>query len=414
MNLQPHRVRPDWMRRLNQFGPATGDPRNVIPLDPDEMLATARQSTGLREIGSDAWLETYRRRIQSIDRDSGAHLIGRLLCRGETIRVLQTRLRLEHAWAENPKILEEPIEQPVFIAGPPRTGTTILLELLALDPQLRAPIAWEAHHPIFHDDIQDEASAMAAAEAEQELWADIQPELMTLHELRSDLPCECVHFMSLDFGAGYWSMFYPTPSFDEWAATQPDLVPRTYREHRRFLQTLQYGKPRRRWLLKSPVHLVSLPQLIGEYPDAVVLQTHRDPLKFVGSAASTTAMLNWLRCDEVDRAAQGQLALLGFAGMLGLSRALRDGGSVPDGQFVDIRYEDLVESPASALRGLYERASLDWPDGHAAVVEGYLRDKPKGKFGKHEYTLDEYGLSEEMVLATYADYVADYGIGRER
>lgn len=413
MTTTEHLARPDWVRRLNQFGAATGDPRYVVPLDPDEMLDTARRSTGLDHIGSDAWVETYRRRIRSIDEDSGAHLLGRLLCRAETIRVLQTRLRLEDAWAKNPAILEEPIEQPLFIAGPPRTGTTILLELLALDPQLRAPIAWQAHHPIFHDEIQDEASAMAAAEAEQELWIDIQPELVTLHELRSDLPCECIHFMSLDFGSGYWAMFYATPSYDEWAAKQSDLVPRTYREHRRFLQTLQYGAPRRRWLLKSPAHLSTLPQLIGEYPDAIVLQTHRDPLKFVGSTASTTAMLNWLRCEGTQKEMQGQLALLGFAGMLGLSRSLRESGAVPDEQFVDILYKDLVTKPAEALRKLYAGAGLAWPEGHDEIVTGYLRDKPKGKFGKHEYTLEEYGLSEEVVRSTYADYVAHYGIEAE-
>jgi len=406
-------VRPDWVRRLNQFGSATGDPAHVVPLDPDEMLAVARRSTGLDHVGSPDWVETYRRRIRSIDRDSNAHLLGRLSCRFEAIRVLQTRLRLEDAWAKNPAILDEPIERPLFIAGPPRTGTTILLELLALDPQLRAPIAWEAHHPIFHDEVQDEASAMAAAEAEQEFWADIQPELMTLHELRSDLPCECVHFMALDFGSGYWAMFFQTPSYDEWAASQPDLVARTYREHRRFLQTLQYGGERRRWLLKSPAHLATLPQLIAEYPDASVLQTHRDPSKFVGSAASTTALLNFLRCEPAPAELFGQIALHGFAGMLGVSNQLRQSGAVPDGQFVDLLYKDLIAKPAEALRGLYQRAGLAWPAGHDEVVTRYLREKPKGKFGRHEYNLDEYGLDEEMVRSAYADYVARHGIEAE-
>ena len=37
---------------------------------------------------------------------------------------------------------------PLFVVGPPRSGTTILLELLALDPQLRPPLAWEALAPL--------------------------------------------------------------------------------------------------------------------------------------------------------------------------------------------------------------------------------------------------------------------------
>ena len=411
--MNPHRERPDWVRRLNQFGPATGDPRFIVPLDPEELLSQARSSTGLEEIGDPLYRETFLRRIRSIDGESKANLLGRLLCRAETIRVLQTRLRLEQAWAENPKILEEPIERPIFIVGPPRTGTTILLELLALDPELRAPTAWQAHHPLPHGVATDAASSMALAEAEHELWADIQPELMTLHELRSDLPCECVHFMSLDFGASYWDMHYATPSFAEWAATQADLVPRTYRAHRRFLQTLQHGSTPRRWLLKSPAHMAAIPALLGEYPDAVIVQIHRDPLKFVGSTASTTAMINWLRSDSVDRTAHGQIALLGISGILNLVRTLRASGALPDDQFVDSPYVDLIADPVAAVRKIYAHAGLAWPAGHDETIGAYLRDKPKNKFGKHEYTLEEYGLDEEQVRAAYADYIEHYGIEAE-
>lgn len=411
--MNPYRVRPDWVRHLNQFGPATGDPRYIVPLDAEEMLASARGSTGLEEIGDALWHETYRRRIESIDRESGLNLLGRLLCRAETIRILQTRLRLVREWDVCPGILDEPIERPIFVAGAPRTGTTIMLELLALDPALRAPIAWEAHHPLPHGVATDAESSMALAEAEQELWADIQPEFMTLHELRSDLPCECVHFMSIEFGSNYYGMHYVTPSFDEWAAGQPDLVARSYADHRRFLQTLQHGSPARRWLLKSPVHLVTIEALFAEYPDAVIIQTHRDPLKFVGSTASTTAMLAWLRRDEVDLALQGQIAMVGFAFMLDLVRTLRGNGTLADARFIDSHYIDLISDPAAAVRKIYDRAGLDWPPGHGETIRGYLRDKPKGKFGVHEYKLEEFGLDEATVRAAYADYVAHYAIQPE-
>jgi hypothetical protein len=411
--MQTYRERPDWLRRLNQFGPATGSASRVVPLDANEMLATARESTGLHELGDDDWMETYKRRIQSIDAESQLHLLGRLLCRAETIRILQTRLRLMHAWAETPAILEEKIERPIFVLGAPRTGTTILLELLALDPNLRAPIAWEAQHPIPHGAAIDRESSMALAEAEHDLWMDIQPELATLHEMRSDLPCECVHFMALDFGGPYWGMQYDSPSFNEWAMTRPEILPRTYQLHRRFLQTLQHGGDRKPWLLKSPGHLSTASALFGEYPDAIVVHTHRDPQKFVGSAASTIAMLHWLRSDNVDPKVYGQLALGGFSYMLGNVMELRKSTALPDDQFVDSHYLDLIQDPVSAIQKIYRQASLDWPDGHEARILGYLRDKPKGKFGKHEYTLEEYGLDTAVVERTYAQYVDHYRIQSE-
>lgn len=411
--MTAYRERPDWLRRLNQFGPATGDPRLVVPLDPDELVETARASTGLDDLGDADWHECFARRIRSIDEESRAHVLGRLLARAETLRVLQTRLRLRHAWRETPAILAEPIERPIFVLGAPRTGTTILLELLALDPGLRAPISWEAIHPLPHGEAREPETRRALAEAEHELWMDIQPELATLHEMRSDLPCECVHFMALDFGGPYWSMQYDCPSFNAWAANRPEILPRVYRLHRRFLQTLQHGEPRRPWLLKSPAHLSTPRALFDEYPDAIVVHTHRDPRKFVASAASTTAMLAWLRTDAVDPKAYGQLALGGFSFMLNELRRQRDAGELPDERFVDSHYLDLIEDPVAAIGKIYANAGLDWPEGHAARIESYLRDKPRGKFGRHAYTLEEYGLDEATVRETYAGYVEAYGIRRE-
>ncbi|MEM9175489.1 MAG: sulfotransferase [Myxococcota bacterium] len=411
--MPPYRERPDWLRRLNAFGPATAAPEGLVPLDPDALLALARETTGFDEIGDDDWLETYRRMVRSIDGESGANLIGRFLARAEILRVLQTRLRLFDAWATNPAILEEPIERPIFVLGAPRTGTTILLELLALDPGVRAPLAWEAHHPLPHGAFVDADARRALAESEQELWMDMQPEFATLHEMGSDLPCECVHFLALEFGGPYWAMQYQTPGFTEWAMARPEIVPRTYRLHRRFLQTLQYGEERKPWLLKSPGHLQTIQALFVEYPDAVVVHTHRDPQKFVGSASSTTAMLQWLRTEAVDPALHGQLGLHGFGMMLNGVKALRESGEIPKAQIIDSHFSDLMSDPVAAILKIYDAAGRDWPDGHAERVTGYLREKPKGKHGQHAYTLEEYGLDAAKVDAVYADYVAYYGIERE-
>lgn len=103
--MKPHLERPNWARRLNLLGPAVGDARLIVPLDPEELLALARSSTGLEEIGDELWHEAFERRIRAIDRESNANVIGRLLCRAETLRVLQTRLRLHQAWALAPEIL---------------------------------------------------------------------------------------------------------------------------------------------------------------------------------------------------------------------------------------------------------------------------------------------------------------------
>src|SRR5205085_2224257 len=142
---------PDWVRRLNLFGDAVGDASRVVGLDADELFGLARETTGLDDIGEvdwPGWTETYQRLLHSIDTESRLHLLGRVVTRSEVLRVLQTRLQLQQRWSTTPALLANPVDEPLFVVGPPRTGTTILLELLALDPQLRAPIAYEALYPL--------------------------------------------------------------------------------------------------------------------------------------------------------------------------------------------------------------------------------------------------------------------------
>src|SRR5262249_58848368 len=133
------------------------------------------------------------------------------------------------------------IAAPLFVVGPPRTGTTILLELLALDQQLRAPIAYEALYPLHS--MGSVERRLALSESEQELWADIHPEFMTMHELASNLPCECVHFLMYDFAGPYWSMQYDAPSYTGWQLEHLDALARVYRLHRRMLQTFAGARP---------------------------------------------------------------------------------------------------------------------------------------------------------------------------
>ncbi len=418
---------PEWVRRLNLFGEAVGDPRILIDLDADELLAQARASTGLDDEGADdwpGWEQTFREFVASVDAESNLHYLGRVLTRAELVRMLQTWLRLQDHWARTPAVLVEPVVAPLFVVGPPRTGTTILLELLALDPSLRAPVAWEAVQPLprLDDPIADRAERRRLAESEQEFWADIHPEFMTMHELASDLPCECVHFLAYDFAGPYWSMQYDTPSFTGWQLENLDTLARVYRLHRRMLQTFQHaGDPSapvnasnpRRWLLKSPAHVSTLPQLFAEYPDALVIHTHRDPRKFIASLVSLLGVLRFMRSDSVDVKALGPILELTYQMFLEGAIAQRADGSVPADQIVDSHFLDLMDDPVANLHGLYEQLGLDWPAGHDARIRDYLATKPRAKHGAHTYTFESVGLDEDHVRATFARYVAHYGITEE-
>jgi hypothetical protein len=410
-------VHPEWVRRLNLFGDAVGDPRRVVGLDAKELLAVARSTTGLDDLGDaewPGWTETYERQLASIDAESNLHLLGRVLARSEVLRVLQTWLRLQEAWRTTPAVAATPVDAPVFVVGPPRTGTTILLELLALDPQLRAPIAYEALYPLRSMGAVDRR--LALSESEQELWADIHPEFMAMHELASNLPCECVHFLMYDFSGPYWGMIYDTPTFTGWQLEHLETLGRVYRLHRRMLQTFAYEAPPsspRTWLLKSPFHVSTLPALFAEYPDARVVHTHRDPRRFLASLVSILSAVRFMRSDAVDVATLAPIMQATYQMFLDNTIAERADGTIPNDRIVDSHFVDLMRDPVASLHRTYEQLALDWPVGHDKVITTYLADKPRGKHGTHSYSLADVGLDEASVQTTFAHYVAHYGITEE-
>src|ERR1700751_5414822 len=61
-----------------------------------------------------------------------------------------------------------------------------------------------------------------------------------------------------------------------------------YRFFKRVLQTLQWLRGGRRWVLKAPQHLEQLGPLLAVFPDATLVQTHRDPVSAIVSLASLT------------------------------------------------------------------------------------------------------------------------------
>jgi hypothetical protein len=404
---------PEWVRRLNLFGDVVGDPRRIVNLDADELLGLAVAMTDLDDLGEHdwpGWEESYRQTVAALDHDADLHVLGRVLTRGEILRTLATWLRLQQLWRRQPELTAEPVEEPLFVVGPPRTGTTILYELLALDPQLRAPLAWELLHPL--DDRPTERR-QELGECESELWADIHPEFMTMHELASNLPSECIHVTAYDFAAPYWSMLHDSANFMRWQLEHLDTIGRGYRVHRRMLQTLQHGATPRRWLLKSAYHLSMLPALFNEYPDALVIHTHRDPRKFMPSLVSILAVLRFMRSDRTDIATKGRGMEVAYQMILERVIAQRAGGTVPNDRIVDSHFVDLMTDPVTALRRIYDQLQLEWPNGHEKAITTYLEAKPKAKHGEHVYTLDDVGLDESSVRATFADYVAHYGIREE-
>ena len=328
-------------------------------------------------------------------------MVGRLMTRQEILRGLISRLLLTRRHRAHPAIARETIEAPIVIAGPARSGTTILHELLWLDPEARSPLGYEALHPAPPDSLAGELRAQVA-ECEQELWSDVQPEFAAIHELAAHLPMECIAIRQPSFGGFHWPMIADIPGF------VPDF-PAAMNYHRAVLQSLQHGAPRRTWVLKTPVYLMMLDLLFASYPDAVVVMTHRDPMKTLPSGLSTIAAVRWLRSDHVELEKMNGDG----SGLLLLALMQREQAGTLPGRLVHVQFADLMRDPVAAMERLYDGIGRPFQPVHADKIRDYLAHKPKGKFGAHKYTAEDWGLDPARIRRDLAPYMEYYRVARE-
>jgi hypothetical protein len=195
------------------------------------------------------------------------------------------------------------------------------------------------------------------------------------------------------------------------AAGETDMV-ENYAFERRVLQVLQRGAEQKTWLLKTPGHVMTIDLVFATFPDAWVVQTHRDPVKTMPSTVSTTAMLQWLRSDHVDLPTMARMIHMAFGHGLNSLAERRSRGELPK-RFVDVHFQSLLRDPVETIRGAYRGMGREFTREHAERIRTYLAEKPRGKFGVHKYTPEEWGFTREELRVALASYVSTFGIELE-
>lgn len=341
--------------------------------------------------------------VRSLESEARLSFFGRFAMRSALQRAADSRHRVERAFAERPEIADEPIRNPVFIVGAPRSGTTILHALLHLDRDHRAPLSWECllPHPAPTDHVADERIDTVRKEFDRIFT--LVPDFRKKHYMEADSPQECIAITALNFTSFQFLAQAYLPSYHEWFVDADQE--RNLRWHRRFLQFLQSGGVRRpRWLLKSPVHLMRLRELFAVYPDARVIVTHRAPDRIVPSTASIISSMRSLYSDHEDTVRTGREQLRIWAGYF--DRFLRD-RSQYDGkaQIVDVLFDDFVRDQMGVVESIYARFGWQLRSEDRTRMEGFLREEPRGKHGVHEYSLAQIGVAPAEIQRDYANYL---------
>ena len=409
------------MERLNCHADHVGASHALVSLDPEELIATAQSETGLQDFGEpgefgdggldgDGWRDHYEAFMDALRRECPMHAVGRIMTRTEVLRALCNRLELVDLWRRRPEILDRGIGAPLVVIGPARSGTSILHELLALDPGYAVPAAWKVLRPAAaaEGDPASVAAARRSADAVVTFWHDVAPEYEAMHFNGGDLPAECIHVTLPTFLSDHWSGTHTVPSYSLRLALA-DHGP-AYRWHRRTLQTLSLRESARRWVLKAPSHLATLRELFAVYPDARVIQLHRDPARTIPSMLSLMGTLRWMRTDTVDMEPFVEPTVAGVARLQRRAIADRADGRIPDERFFDLHYTDLVNDAAGAISAAYQHFGWSVPAGLTDAVRAYLDRKPRGSKGRHRYSPEAFGLTSAGIRTEFKAYIEHFGV----
>jgi hypothetical protein len=317
------------------------------------------------------------------------------------------------ARAAHPEIAAGRVDRPLVIVGLPRTGTTILHQLLAQDPANRVAMTWEVMHvhPPPTRATYESDPRIAAVERHLAGVDRLIPNFKAMHPMGASLPQECVALTAHDFASMLFTTTHALPTYQAWL-DRADLR-WVYASHRRQLQYLQWQCPAERWVLKSPGHLWALDALLAEYPDARVIQTHRDPLRVVASLASLVAYLRSMASDAIDRHAIGVEWTERLAAGLAHATAVRAARPASAPPVFDMHFQELIRDEIGMVRRIYAHFDLALGAEAEARMRRFLAANPKDKHGAHRYTLADAGLDVASERARYGDYQARYGIASE-
>jgi hypothetical protein len=379
----------------------------------DQLLATACAQTGYEDFGDDGWQPGLQRLVDGLVHEAQLSAIGVEIAYADIIRALSNRLGVIDWRKKHPEVAAEQIIRPIVIVGQPRTGTTILSDLLAQDPQLRPPLTWEVDEPCpvpqpetYHDDPR-----ISQIQSKIDLSEQIIPGFLKFHPMGALVGQECVRITAGEFTSMIYSVQYRLPSYYRWLLYDADHAG-AYRYHRIFLQHLQSGVPGQ-WLLKSPAHLWNLHALLTEYPDALIVQTHRDPLNVISSIAALTHHLRRMSTDEstvAECAAQSYEEIV-----VGLDRemALRDSGAIPDGRIIDVKFTDFMDDPWATIGGVYQALGRELRPDTAARMRDFLAAHPSDG-GRGRYTWSDTNLNADEVRERVRAYQERYAVPTEQ
>lgn len=397
----------------------------MVPHDDEAVLAEmaaieseAASRTGLDDFGDRTFEGPLRAWVHDL-RSQPLNDFGRAFLRRLAVRDLSRRLRVLAHLREHPEIRRVEIPRIVFVTGAPRTGSTLLHELLATHPASRALQRWELMEPLPPPRTETYATDPRIAKVQ----ASIEPlrgsRLERMHWVDADQPEEnawgfldCTGLL----GRGV------TPLMPTWARwmEENDLRP-TYRDFRTVVQLLLWKCPPPaggHLVLKCVMTTAKIAGFAEVFPEASVVVTHRDPFRTLVSGCATGAAIceAFLESPPGPWHEDGRRSRQAFGSQRLVLQALVDFADAAADRCVHVRYADLMEDAIATMHAIHVRLRMEAPVDLDERVARFLRAQRGGRRAAPPATLETFGYQADAVWSdpVVRAYCARFGIERER
>jgi Sulfotransferase family len=385
--------------------------RRLWLLQSETLCSEARRRTRLQDFGDPPLDPALGVLVNSLEFEADLHPLGRFIMRAHLRDLLETRLRLTQAWSQRSKDLDSMvIDRPIFITGMPRSGSTFLHELLAEDPQNRAPLVWEVMFPLAPQKIRPNGADPRIGKAEACLWwfRRLAPGADLVYPMRARTPHECVAIHSYTLMSEEFVSTARVPTYEAFLHAA-DLGP-IYRWQKRFLQHLQLGCPDRRWVLKSPDHVYGLETILTVFPDATIIQTHRDPIDVLQSQIQLTQVLEAMYARPIPR---DQLGLSEARKVKQLSDCItrfRDAYQGAASRIIDVTYREFVSDPMSVVQRIYEQLNIPLTQAAAERMRHLATARSRYRKPPQSPTLAHFGLDRAAERERFQAYCTRFRV----
>lgn len=376
----------------------------------EEVVDAAREATGgVADPDRDTWQEGLQILLRDHARTNILSERGEGIMKGRYVSALATRMQVDDYIRQHPEVLDTPIERPVFILGLVRTGTTMVSYLMDADPATRSLLRWEAYQvtpPAAPGaTLTDPRCLVEKAQDEERIKQN--PGMFNTHFEAADGPTECVHMLAQDFRSMMFTAMTSTPAYADWLLYCD--MSSAYEHRKRVFQILQSTNPGR-WVLKMPSDSVFIPWIFKTFPDAKIIWTHRDPYQAFASSFSMRGKARTIFNKDID------IEYMRCKWPLQLSLHLRrplDLAKERPNDIYNLYYDDMTADPIAEMKKVYSWLGDDWTQDTETGMNQWLEENPQNRFGKHSYSLEEWGFTKKDIEPYVADYLKVHPVAKK-